>query len=113
MLFRLVPLAALLGALAQSLIVAAGEQESVRSSPPDTTPYTRPAGEQESVRSSPPDTTPYARPALPEDYASKPAAPEPSPERREPPTPGPRDNGWLADPTPRAPTIPAPTTQTK
>ncbi len=94
MLFRLVPLAALLGALAQSLIVAAGEQESVRSSPPDTTPY--------------------ARPALPEDYASKPAAPEPSPERREPPTPGPRDNGGPADPTPRAPTLPgAPTTQTK
>jgi hypothetical protein len=93
MLFRLVPLAALLGALAQSLIVAAGEQESVRSSPPDTTPYTRPA--------------------VPEDYASKPAAPEPSPERREPPTPFPRDNGGLPDPTPRAPTIPAPTTQTK
>jgi hypothetical protein len=92
--FRLA-LAALLGALAQSLIVAAGEQESVRSSPPDTTPYNRPA--------------------IPEDYASKPAAPEPSPERREPPTPGPRNNsGGPADPTPRAPTIPgAPTTQTK
>jgi hypothetical protein len=107
MLFRLVPLAALLGVLAQCLIVAAGEQESIRSSPPDTTPYTR-AGEQESVRSSPPDTTPYTRPAVPEDYASKPDAPAPPPERREPP------NGGPAYPTPRAPTIPgAPPPQTK